>query len=156
MMCSSCLRACRKAVLRHASLPWFLVDRRKARTYNARVNSIAQPQASDVARLIVDVASDKLASDVVMLDIRGISDFADYFVVATVESPRQMNSLVEDIEAAVKQGVGKLHHREGTAQGGWMLLDFSDVVVHLFRPETRDFYRIEEAWPAAVETVRIQ
>ena len=42
------------------------------------------------------------------------------------------------------------------SQGGWMLLDFSDVVVHLFRPETRDYYRIEEAWPAAVETVRIQ
>ena len=132
------------------------VDPREGRTYNARVNSTAPPQANDVARLIVDVASDKLASDVVMLDIRGISDFADYFVVATVESPRQMNSLVEDIEAAVKQGDGKLHHREGTAQGGWMLLDFSDVVVHLFRPETRDYYRIEEAWPAAVETVRIQ
>ena len=132
------------------------VDRLETHTYNARVNSAVPPQASEVARLIVDVASDKLASDIVMLDIRGISDFADYFVVATVESPRQMNSLVEDIEAAVKQEDGKLHHREGTAQGGWMLLDFSDVLVHLFRPETRDYYRIEEAWPAAVETVRIQ
>ena len=128
----------------------------RGRKYNTGVTSIAPPSTSEVARLIVDVASDKLAADVVMLDIRGISDFADYFVVATVESPRQMNSLMEDIEAAVKQGVGKLHHREGTSQGGWVLLDFSDVVVHLFRPETRDFYRIEEAWPAAVETVRIQ
>ena len=109
-----------------------------------------------MARLIVDVASDKLASDIVMLDIRGISDFADYFVVATVESPRQMDGLMQDIESAVKEGDGRLHHREGTPQGGWVLLDFSDVVVHLFRPETRDYYRIEEAWPAAVETVRIQ
>ena len=133
-----------------------VVDRLEARTYNARVISKAPPTASAVARLIVDVASDKLASDIVMLDIRGISDFADYFVVATVESPRQMDGLMQDIESAVKEGDGRLHHREGTSQGGWVLLDFSDVVVHLFRPETRDYYRIEEAWPAAVETVRIQ
>ena len=91
-----------------------------------------------------------------MLDLRDVSDFTDYFVVATVESPRQMNSLVEDIESAVKGVGGKLHHREGTPQGGWLLLDFSDVIVHLFKPESRDFYRIEEAWPGAVETVRIQ
>ncbi len=120
------------------------------------VSSNSPPLADDVARLIVNVASDKQAADVAMLDIRGVSDFADYFVIATVESPRQMSSLMEDIELAVKEGGGKLHHREGTPQGGWTLLDFSDVIVHLFSPDSRDFYRIEEAWPGAVETVRIQ
>ena len=102
------------------------------------------------------MASDKQASDIVMLDLRGVSDFADYFVIATAESARQMDSLALDIESALKAAGARLHHREGTAHSGWVLLDFSDVIVHLFRPESRDFYHIEGAWSEGIETVRIQ
>ena len=110
----------------------------------------------EYARLAVDVASDGQASDVVMLDIRGVSAFADYFVILTAESARQLNNLAQEIEKALKaQGAG-IHHREGTADGGWVLLDFSDLIVHLFRPEQREFYHIEGAWSRGIEAVRIQ
>ena len=112
--------------------------------------------SAEHARLAVDLASEKLASDVVLLDLRGVSDFADYFVILTTESSRQMNSLADDLEQALKgRGVG-LHHREGTSHGGWRLLDFGDIIVHMFGPDERDFYRLEGAWPEAVEVVRIQ
>ena len=115
-----------------------------------------QLQTVDSARLAVDVAADKQASDVVMLDITGVSDFADYFVVLTAESSRQMGALSEEIESALAGEGVALHHSEGTAQGGWVLLDFGDLIVHLFRPEQREFYQIEEAWSEGTETVRIQ
>ena len=111
---------------------------------------------ADCAQTIVDVASDRLASDIVMLDLRGVSDFTDYFVIMSAESARQIDGLVEYLEAAVKQKGGSLHHREGPAEAGWVLLDFGDVIVHIMRPEEREFYDIEGAWSAGKETVRIQ
>ncbi len=113
-------------------------------------------QSTEYAQLAVDVAEEKLASDIVLLDIRGVSDFADYFVILTAESTRQMAMLSEEIEHALERKGYAKHHREGTPQGGWMLLDFGDVVVHIFGPEEREFYSIEEAWSEGVEVVRIQ
>ena len=113
-------------------------------------------QPGDYARMAVDVASEKQASDIAMLDIRGVSDFADYFVIVTAESTRQIDALASDIEEALKAEGKPLYHREGTAQGGWVLLDFSDVIVHFFRPEEREYYHIEGAWSRGIEAVRIQ
>ena len=114
------------------------------------------PSPVEYARLAVDVASEKQAADIVMLDIRGVSDFTDYFVVLTAESSRQMRTLVDDIEEALEKTGAALHHREGTSDAGWRLLDFGDVIVHLFLPEAREFYNIEGAWSRAAEVVRIQ
>ena len=111
---------------------------------------------AEYARLAVDVASDQLASDIVMLDIRNASDFADYFVILTAESTREMENLAEQIERAIEQNGATLHHREGTPASGWMLLDAGDVIIHLFGPEEREFYDIEGAWSQTVEVVRIQ
>ena len=111
---------------------------------------------TDCAQTIVDVASDRLASDIVMLDLRGVSDFTDYFVIMSAESARQIDGLVEYLEADVKQKGGSLHHREGPAEAGWVLLDFGDVIVHIMSPEEREFYDIEGAWSEAREVVRIQ
>ena len=113
-------------------------------------------QSVDHARLAVDVAADKLASDIVMLDISEVSSFADYFVIMTAESGRQIAALTEDLETALKAQGAALHHREGSSDSGWALLDFSDVIVHILRPEERDYYQIEEAWSKAVEVVRLQ
>ncbi len=109
----------------------------------------------EYARYAADVASDKLASDIVMLDIGEVSDFADYFVIITVESTRQMRALVEDLEHALEEKGGVRHHREGTPESGWMLLDFGDVVIHVFGAEERQFYNLESAWAEATELVRI-
>ena len=113
-------------------------------------------EPAEYARLAVEIASEKQASDVVMLDISGVSDFADYFVILTAESRRQMRALVEDIETALEREGATIHHREGSPQGGWWLLDFGDLIVHIFGPEEREFYNIEGAWAEGGEVVRIQ
>ena len=127
-----------------------------APTIIALVETKTRLTVIEYAHLAVDVASDKQASEIVMLDIREVSDFADYFVILTAESTRQIDALAEEIERTLKIHGATMHHREGSAQGGWMLLDFGDIVLHLFSPEQRNFYYVEGAWPGGVETVRIQ
>ena len=111
---------------------------------------------ASVARLAADEASAALASDVLMLDIRNLSDFADYFVLATAATQRHLNELAERIEARVKPLGVTRHHREGTPQGGWVLIDFPGVIVHLFTEDTRRFYDLEGLWSEANEVLRIQ
>jgi len=97
-----------------------------------------------------------MATDIVLLDIRKISTFADYFVLCTAESTRQINAIAEEIEHVLKQEGERPVHREGTANSGWVLLDYGDVVIHTFAPEERKFYNLEEFWSAASTVVRIQ
>ena len=108
------------------------------------------------ARRAVDVASDNQASDIVLLDIGEVSSFADYFVILSADSARQIGALSEDLVNALERSGVRLHHREGTADTGWVLLDFGDVIVHLFGREKRDFYSLEDVWGQASELVRIQ
>jgi len=133
-----------------------LVDRVVRPTYNIDMTEKVALQSVDYARLAVDVASEGQASDVTMLDIREFSAFADYFVILTAESTRQIENLREQIEQDLETSGAVLHHREGTPQGGWVLLDFVDVVVHLFAPDEREYYHLEGAWPGATEVVRLQ
>ena len=104
----------------------------------------------------MEVAEEKQASDILLLDIRKVSSFADVFVIMTAESRRQMQALAEDIQENLKKTGVAMHHREGGMESGWLLLDFSDVIVHLFAPEVRDYYRLEERWAKGRQAVRIQ
>jgi ribosome-associated protein len=114
-----------------------------------------EPQA--LARRIVEIASDKLATDIVLLDIRSVATVADYFVVASTASDRQMQAVVRDLEQTLRNDDGVRPLRtEGQASSGWVLIDYGDVVVHLFSAEQRGFYRLEELWSAAVPLVRMQ
>ena len=113
-------------------------------------------KSSEYAHLAVDVASEKLASEIVMLDIGSVSDFADYFVILTAESTRQIDNLTEEIEKALESVGAARHHKEGTAGGGWVLLDFGDVLIHIFGQDERQYYQIEEVWSKGVEVLRIQ
>ena len=108
-----------------------------------------------MAQFIVDVASDKLAEDIVLLDLRGLAPFADYFVIMSAESSRQIEALEEDLTRALKDAGVARHRREGTAASGWVLLDFSDVIVHVFSPEEREFYDLERLWRRAPQVVRV-
>ncbi len=112
--------------------------------------------AAEGARLAVDVASEKQATDILLLDISKVSTFTDFFVIMTAESRRQMEALSEDMEQALKVSGAALHHREGTPDSGWLLLDFGNLIVHLFAPEERDFYRLEELWAKGQQVVRVQ
>ena len=108
-----------------------------------------------MAQLVVEIASDKLATDIVMLDLRGLAPFADYFVIMSADSSRQIEGLEEDITQALKDEQVIHFHREGTHASGWVLLDFSDVIVHIFGPEEREYYQLERLWSRASQVVRV-
>jgi ribosome-associated protein len=109
-----------------------------------------------VARRVVEAASDKQAVDIVLLDSRGICSFADYFVMCSGESSRQIDAIYEEIAHSLKKEGILPHHREGTVDSGWLLLDYGDVVVHIFAPAERDYYQLEQLWSQAEPVVRIQ
>ncbi len=112
-------------------------------------------EPDEVARMVVDLASENQADDIVMLDIRQLTGFADYFVVMSAQSQRQLDALQEDMVKAMRDLGVSLHHREGTPQSGWILLDFSDVIVHMFGAEEREYYRLEQLWAGATQVVRV-
>lgn len=114
-----------------------------------------QLEPSEVAQLIVEVASEKLAADIVMLDLRGLASFADYFVIMSADSSRQIEALEEDLTAALKEVNVSLHRREGRAASGWVLMDYSDVIVHIFAPDEREFFELERLWARAAQVVRV-
>ena len=105
--------------------------------------------------MVVEVASDKLAEDIVMLDLRQVAAFADYFVIMSGDSSRQIEALEEDIIKALKEAQVVPFHREGTAESGWVLVDISDVIVHILGPEQREFYQLERLWSRATQVVRV-
>ena len=111
---------------------------------------------ADIARRIVDALADRQAEDIVLLDIRQLTSFADYFVIASAINPRQMRALVEIVGKDLREDGVRLRHQEGEMDSGWVLLDYIDVVVHLFSPEQRERYRLEELWREATQVVRIQ
>ena len=110
----------------------------------------------DAARLAIDVASDRQATDIALLDVREVTVFADFMIIMTGGSVRQLNALASELDEKLSKAGMTLHHREGTAESGWLLLDFSDVVVHIFSEEMRDYYKLDQVWKAARQVVRLQ
>jgi ribosome-associated protein len=116
----------------------------------------ASLEPNELAHTIVNAAADKKASNIVLLDLRSVALIADYFVVCDGQSNRQLRAIAEAIvEASKEQGERPLQ-TEGTPESGWMLVDFGAVVVHIFSPELRNYYALEELWKDASVVVRIQ
>jgi len=104
----------------------------------------------ELARLIAGYADDKKAQDIVELDLRGVVGYTDYFVICTGASDRQVKAIHDGIHLAMKDEHGVLPRRvEGLSESRWVLMDYLDVVVHVFTPETRSFYRLEQLWGEA-------
>jgi ribosome-associated protein len=121
------------------------------------LSSSDSAEALGLARRIVDLASDKLASDIALLDIRGVSLIADYFVICTAGSERQASAILRDLSDKLLEEFGrKPLHTEGKPDSGWVLLDYGDVIVHVFSPAQRSFYNLEQLWAAATPIVRLQ
>ena len=91
-----------------------------------------------------------------MLDARKVCSFADYFVICSGESERQIKAIQEEVEQALKKAGVLPHHREGTLDSGWLLLDFGSIIVHIFAPFEREYYQLDELWREAVPVIRIQ
>ena len=91
-----------------------------------------------------------------MLDTRQVSLIADYFVIATAESERQTKAIVDEIEKQMRARKVRPLSVDGEAGSGWVLIDFGNILVHIFDTDTRDYYRLEELWEHATTVVRIQ
>ena len=91
-----------------------------------------------------------------LLDTRTACKFADYFVICSGDSARQIQAIYDEVGHTLKrEGILPRHH-EGTIDSGWLLLDFGDVIVHIFAPSEREYYQLDELWSQAVPVVRIQ
>ncbi len=109
-----------------------------------------------MARKVVEAASNKQAVDIVLLDTREVCSFADYFVVCNGDSERQIQAIYDEVTHTLKREGISPHHSEGTVDSGWLLLDFGDVIAHIFAPFEREYYQLDKLWSQAIPIVRIQ
>ena len=104
----------------------------------------------ELAAAAAQYAGDRKALEIVQLDLRGIIGYTDYFVICTGRSERQTKAIHDGIHLGLKSDYGLLPQRvEGVPGGRWILMDYLDVVVHVFTPETREYYRLEQLWGEA-------
>jgi ribosome-associated protein len=99
-----------------------------------------------IAELAAEAASAVKPAYLAMLDLRGLSSFTDYFVIAGADSSRQVRALAERVEERLALENVRMRHREGGGEAHWILLDYQDVVVHIFDEQTRQFYDLERLW----------
>jgi ribosome-associated protein len=112
--------------------------------------------ALDLARRIVELAEDKKAADIVLLDLGGLTTLADAFVICSGGSERQIDAIADGIVAGLRDEGVKPIGREGTPESHWVLLDYGSVIVHVFTPPERDYYSLERHWSAARTVLRVQ
>ncbi|HSK51673.1 MAG TPA: ribosome silencing factor [Clostridia bacterium] len=110
----------------------------------------------ELARRIVELAEDKKAADIVLLDLTGLTTLADYFVICSGGSERQLDAIADGISSALRDEKIRPIGREGVAASHWVLLDFGSVIVHIFTPPERDYYGLEKHWGEAKTILRVQ
>ena len=99
------------------------------------------------ARRIAALAAEKLAEDVVILDMRPVCVYTDFFVLATGRNPRQTKAIFDEVHAQLKHESRLLPRAvDGQRESDWIIADYLDVVLHVFTPETREYYRLEDLW----------
>ena len=110
----------------------------------------------DIARRVVELAEDKKAAEILLLDLTGLTTIADYFVICSGGSERQLDAIADGIiEELRTEGIRPIG-REGTPASHWILVDFGAVIVHILTPPERDYYGLERHWSAAKTVLRVQ
>jgi ribosome-associated protein len=110
----------------------------------------AQLTPEEMVAAIADLAADRKALEIVQLDLRGMIGYADYFLICTGRTDRQTRAIHDGIHQGLKSAHGLLPRRvEGVTEARWILMDYLDVVVHVFTPDTRQYYRLEQLWGEA-------
>ena len=112
-----------------------------------------QPSSEALLEHILTSLNDDKAEDVVSINLAGKSEIADYMVICSGRSSRQVSSISEKLQDRLKTDFGRLCKVEGKATGDWVLIDTGDVIVHVFRPEVREFYQLEKMWMSPGEAV---
>ena len=113
-------------------------------TTDAAANT--QPSPEKLLEAILASLDDDKAEEIVQIDLRGRSDMADYMVICSGRSSRQVAGISEKLADRLKSDFGRLSKMEGKETGDWVLIDTGDVIVHVFRPEVREFYQLEKMW----------
>jgi ribosome-associated protein len=110
-----------------------------------------------MARRLVEILEDKKGEDILLLDLVGECSFTDYFVLATGASERTLKALSDEVRRRMKaEFEGAMGRQEGDPSSGWLLIDFGDVIVHLFSKDMRRYYRLEELWDSGRVLVRVK
>jgi len=112
-------------------------------------------KSTELAHLIAQFSLEKKAEDVMILDLRGITTITDFFVICSGDTDHQVKAISDNIIEKLANQKIKVWHREGYESLNWVLLDLVDVVVHIFQPETRDYYSLEKLWGDA-EIIKIE
>jgi len=112
--------------------------------------------SDQILSLVMTSLDDDKAEEVVSIDLRGRSAMADHMVIASGRSSRQVGAIAEKLADRVKQATGRSPRIEGKETGDWVLIDTDDVIVHVFRPEVRDFYQLEKMWMPADALSRVR
>ena len=124
---------------------------------DVRAPALADERAAlDLARRIVELAEDKKAADIVLLELGPLTTLADYFVICSGGSERQLDAIADGIISALRDERMRPIGREGTAASHWVLIDFGSVIVHIFTPPERDYYGLEKHWSEAKTILRVQ
>jgi ribosome-associated protein len=116
----------------------------------------SEREALDLARRIVELAEDKKAADMVVLELAPLTTLADYFVICSGGSERQLDAIADGIISSLRDEGSRPIGREGTAASHWVLLDYGSVIVHIFTPPERDYYGLEKHWSEAKTILRVQ
>ncbi|MBI2940453.1 MAG: ribosome silencing factor [Chloroflexi bacterium] len=119
------------------------------------VSPASQANGIDLARRIVEIESDRQAENIVLLDIRPVANFANYFVIATGTSDRHIKAIADAVVESLREHGEQPFQIEGTPDSGWVLIDYGDVIVHVFAPEQRQFYQLERLWSEAPTLLHI-
>jgi ribosome-associated protein len=118
--------------------------------------AVEERSSLDLARRIVELAEDKKAADIVLLDLSPLTTVADYFVICSGGSERQLEAIAGGVISGMRDERIRPFGREGTAASHWILVDFGSVIVHVFTPPERDFYQLERHWAEAKTILRLQ
>ncbi len=115
-----------------------------------------QLELGELARDLVDGIADRKGFDIVMLDVRPVSVLADYFIICTGDTERQVKAIVDEVEERARESGLRPLQSEGTPASGWIILDYGSIIAHIFMPAQRDYYQLERLWSDASLVVRIQ
>lgn len=112
-------------------------------------------QGIEIAKKIVDAALERQASEILLLDVSEICSFADYFVVCSGETERQLKAIAQEIDSTLSKEQIHVPKPQGSTESGWLVLDLGDIIVHIFSPQKREFYALEDMWENSSTILKI-
>jgi ribosome-associated protein len=122
----------------------------------AELARLEPAETAELAHAVIDAIADKQGEDIVLLDIRPVSLLADYFIICSAQSDRQIRAIVDSVLARMNDVDMRPIHTEGVPASGWVIVDFGPMVVHIFDPDARAYYQLERLWEGATLVIRMK